>query len=98
MQRVPRRLAAAGLANRVIATVIRLAPLTVEAHPDDEMLRYSVAAARGHEDAGFLLYLDKGRQIAESQLALAELAFPAPRRGAMAVTAGLSPTMRTSSH
>lgn len=37
------------------------------------MLRYSVASVRGHPEAGLRLYLEKGRQIAETVLALGEL-------------------------
>jgi hypothetical protein len=61
----------------------RLVPLVAAAHPDDEMLRYSVAASGGHEEAGLRLYLDKGRQIAECVLALGDLAFPEAGSGAL---------------
>ncbi len=40
--------------------------------PRDEMFRYSVASLRGNEAAGRRLYLEKGRQIADAVLQIAD--------------------------
>ncbi|HEY6065455.1 MAG TPA: class I SAM-dependent methyltransferase [Thermoanaerobaculia bacterium] len=40
--------------------------LSLEIHPRDEMFRWNVAGVRGSEDAGAILYFEKGRQIADA--------------------------------
>jgi SAM-dependent methyltransferase len=42
------------------------AALSREIHPRDEMFRWNVAGVRGCEEAGAILYFEKGRQIADA--------------------------------